>query len=789
MALLKDADVQNEIKKASAKYGVDPTAVAGAIVAENSLNVGVKDSVQTFLAGKMGITKIAGKDFSFGLGQINITAARDAEAHIAKIENRSPRSEDELIKEIADPMGSLRVASMIVRQVQDDYKEQGFDISKDPALLSTLYNLGESKRRAKDAKDNGRTPKSNYFGLFVEKYAPEIRDVAKIGPAAKVKVATAPVPPVAPEPPVTVRAVETARAPADLPVAPAKNLVKTNVVTKSLPLAAAPYFCDTAQNGDVRTEAMTSTFGAPVGVLEKNEAFKEVARSLDCKSNIWKLVRGSENKTGWVSSDQLEKAASAQMEPAIKCSAGKSESGCKQNIQKMAANNYIDSKKSDGLVYLKPISATPDKPVSFKQEDNRCGYVQPETDESAKKGTRSGNAMSVSPSSMSSDEAEVSAKELLQLADVELGRMSKAVNIDPADLSEPENPYSNVAGILKAAKSTAKECSKAFQSEAGMCHQLNTYLNIVKNVVTAVEYKKDPSLEDIAKFETDMNNQMNSSGRRGSDYVMFGAYDPKPNELESITPEQIKESLDDCKGRLAQVKENLPVVAETPPDPNNQNPARANTRSNRAMGYGTVGGMGMGMRSARNYGNGVTVTSDMVFDAAQKATTEQIKAHASQFMKYAKICQARLNMLSENPSRDNKLNCTMAPKYVQTQAKLFTREVASKIFKQNPQLLIAELNESAPMTFENNVITDILGTTKTAQPFPEAMEEVQGGYCPNKTAEFIEEMIKANPCIKAVYVPTKYLAGKLNSLGSKIIYRQFEDDGKYAVDLGDGTCK
>ena len=42
IALLKNVEVQEEIKNVSPKYGVDTTAVVGAIVAENSLNVRVK---------------------------------------------------------------------------------------------------------------------------------------------------------------------------------------------------------------------------------------------------------------------------------------------------------------------------------------------------------------------------------------------------------------------------------------------------------------------------------------------------------------------------------------------------------------------------------------------------------------------------------------------------------------------------------------------------------------------------------------------------------------------------
>jgi hypothetical protein len=156
LAVIKSPAMNAEIHRVAKLYNIDPVMIAGAIIAENTMNVSMKDTAQTWLAANMGITGVGSKKFSYGFGQINDQAAIEAEAHVAKIEGRPAKSMDEIRAEILDPAKCIRLVGAIVRQVQDDYKAQGFDISKDVGVSTTLYNLGKSKEKAAQAKKTAR---------------------------------------------------------------------------------------------------------------------------------------------------------------------------------------------------------------------------------------------------------------------------------------------------------------------------------------------------------------------------------------------------------------------------------------------------------------------------------------------------------------------------------------------------------------------------------------------------------------------------------------------------------
>ena len=170
LALLKEL---NPIIQASAKrLGIDPRAIAGSIIAENSLNVGISDDVQNLLV-KIGVAnkgEIFGKKFTYGLGQLNFNAAREAEDYAAHLENRKPMSDSDLTEAILIPEKSIYLVAAVIRKVQDDYKKQGIDISDKPEILTTLYNLGRSEEKALETKKSGQLPRPNYFGFFVHKY-------------------------------------------------------------------------------------------------------------------------------------------------------------------------------------------------------------------------------------------------------------------------------------------------------------------------------------------------------------------------------------------------------------------------------------------------------------------------------------------------------------------------------------------------------------------------------------------------------------------------------------------
>lgn len=752
IALLKNSEVQAEIKNASAKYGVDPTAVAGAIVAENSLNVGVKDSVQTWLASKMGITSIAGKGFSFGLGQISLSAAREAENYIAKLENRTPKSDSELTQEIADPMGSIKIAATIVRKVQDDYKNQGFDISKDPGVLTSLYNLGQSERRAKEAKAEGRLPQVNYFGLFVDKYSQDIRSAAKVNNTSNASTPLKTVVQKIPESPI--QPAVSQKPDMTLPLMSQversnKNLVKTAIVTKSVPIVSAPFLCEASDYGqDLSRETKTSSFGAPVGVLDKDESFVEVSSTLDCKSHVWKLIKGRDNKVGWIQDEQLEKAKGSKLDNKVTCNRGKAEIACKKNIEKFASDLSIDSKKSEGLIYLKPISNTKEGKVSFKNEDFYCGNRIPET--TAIKST-SGIGTKVKLN-ISIKELKSLSENLNKFANKELTRMSKELGIPIDQLTEPDNPYSTIAFKLDYIRQISKECLRTISSESLSCQDPRLYSKEYQDQHEKIQYEKVPNLTDVALLNQSLNKIYNRNQIGISNYFTSSTYIPDEDELKLITHQEIKESISDCNERIKELKK----TAETQ---NQQQVTQAQ------------------------------YSYDQVISAADKATDDQLKAHLSEFVTFAKFCHARLNLLNAN-KKQNKINCSQAPKFLTNEYKLYAKELVVKLYQQNPMELINEVQLGATNFISQNAINDILGVpTPIQQPLQLYNNYYGSSYCPNKTAEYIEELVKNNPCIKNVYVPTRYLSNKLNHLDSKVIYRQFEEDGKYAIEIGDGTCK
>ncbi|MBC7421724.1 MAG: hypothetical protein H7328_13425 [Bdellovibrio sp.] len=103
---------------------------------------------------------------------------------------------------------------------------------------------------------------------------------------------------------------------------------------------------------------------------------------------------------------------------------------------------------------------------------------------------------------------------------------------------------------------------------------------------------------------------------------------------------------------------------------------------------------------------------ERIFLAAKEATEEQMKKYASEFLTVAKFCHARFNLL-ENNQKNNPINCTQAPRFIQS-------------------------------NFHPFVADDILGPVNQVQsssrPYVDDDERFKS-YCPNKTVEFIENLI------------------------------------------------
>lgn len=114
---------------------------------------------------------------TFGLGQVNPLTALElsdlvsSTSGVAKLDEKDAAG---VYKAIMDPDLSLAFVAASIRKAIDDYRSiAGMDISGNPGLTATLYNVGNSRQRAAAlaAKNRGASqpvwPEENYYGWLI----------------------------------------------------------------------------------------------------------------------------------------------------------------------------------------------------------------------------------------------------------------------------------------------------------------------------------------------------------------------------------------------------------------------------------------------------------------------------------------------------------------------------------------------------------------------------------------------------------------------------------------------
>lgn len=118
---------------------------------------------------------------TFGLGQLNPLTAlmmSDTAKKHGRQRKLNVRKANQIYQTIMDPDKSLHYMAAVLKTAIDDYQSiAGFDISNNPGITATLYNLGGSKARAHTlASENKRRrasgkrakmPEENYYGWLV----------------------------------------------------------------------------------------------------------------------------------------------------------------------------------------------------------------------------------------------------------------------------------------------------------------------------------------------------------------------------------------------------------------------------------------------------------------------------------------------------------------------------------------------------------------------------------------------------------------------------------------------
>ena len=124
---------------------------------------------------------------TFGLGQISpLTALEvtDLVNRVSGYEKLTPDNPQAIYRDVMDPDRSIVYIAAIVHDAIQAYKEQGFDISGNPGITATLYNVGQPRLRAAQLKASGKShklPVENYYGWLVNEKLDELRSLLDSG--------------------------------------------------------------------------------------------------------------------------------------------------------------------------------------------------------------------------------------------------------------------------------------------------------------------------------------------------------------------------------------------------------------------------------------------------------------------------------------------------------------------------------------------------------------------------------------------------------------------------------
>lgn len=130
---------------------------------------------------------------TFGVGQIGPIVAlsvtdlvhRKAGLPLLSIDNPS-----QVFEQIMNPDTSMTYIAASIRMSIDRYREiAGFDISQNPGIVATLYNLGDAATRAGELRATNaerarkglppQFPQENFYGWFVNEKADELRKLVE----------------------------------------------------------------------------------------------------------------------------------------------------------------------------------------------------------------------------------------------------------------------------------------------------------------------------------------------------------------------------------------------------------------------------------------------------------------------------------------------------------------------------------------------------------------------------------------------------------------------------------
>lgn len=459
------------INKASLDFGVDARAIAGCILAENSLNVSLSDGIQDWLVKSKiaGKGSVLGKKFSFGWGQLYMDAATEAEPLMAKIEGRSVRSSEDIAQALLRPEDAIRYVAAVLRHIQDNYKSQGIDISSRPEILATVYNLGNSLNRAKKAKELGKDPKINNFGFFVEMYLDVISGIVD-EQISEEKLKN--------------QEYWDYLKPKGFLSSFFKDSRKKELarrVTTNLHLVHAPPVCSIGGNESNKDLEKSSTlkFSRPSGFLKSESGFRVISKNLDCDLNEWRLIEDESGKIkGWVSLEDIENNSRPSDILQICRTDTLKTNKCLEKLKTFEGFTILEN--DDGIIKAKLVGRK--EKVDWKKPfvARRCGKVDKKV-----KAPKTLSAQEIKK--LNSGIQEFKSSLLIKL------QLNKTENIKFSDYS---NPYNFIEEELEFNR--LSRCSHEYDVEKNLNKCSGDVESFIKKL-NQVFIKKNPKWSDIKK--------------------------------------------------------------------------------------------------------------------------------------------------------------------------------------------------------------------------------------------------------------------------------------------------
>jgi hypothetical protein len=751
-----------EIYKTGKAFGVDPRAIAAAVFTENSINVNLVDSFEDFAVkfkiAKAGKIPIINKSFSFGWGQLYIEAARSAEPLVAKIEGRTQlRTDQEIQEQLEIPSEAMKYIAGVMKHIQDVYSQNGYDISKNPAVVATLYNIGNPETHARETKSSGHLPRVNFFGFFTEHYMGVLQDTLKTGAAAQAAEDA-----IAAKPAQQVAALTVAK----------KDLVTKVGVIQMLPLFRDPPKCGNDASSKAAEYQKIASFqdATRIGAIAAKSSYDVIAPGFGCRLSgdpeAWSLIRGSDGSVGWVKDDVLKKASTKLVLQKPDCSTS-SEQGnqCMASVKSVTGEKFSEKDSSGDLIIG----------LATKKKDGKANWKMPVgydgmacdnggavssgmgggfagAASSANNYGKYSNLNTISNGNIKSTLNLTTApaltpeevKTIQKRYDDFKNRIKTTLGLADYDLMSPKDPYENILVQMSYAIDNFKQClPQASNASPKACIGDKDILKSLETAkITANPgYLEWKAIRDSTSFiyMVGVPIAVNPSPSPSTSQSIAASIQARKDELNKI----FKPCLDIPKS-LQQGSDYISTI-ET----------GINSLTQQSMAYfnNQNGGIDGNLKSAASACQLVLDVRSGAFDKNKDC------AQCAAQMGYTYFNGANVDMntlkpmLGKDDDQDAFLNDTL-PATV-------------------PSYYFPSPNSNSAMNGMNGM---------GGQQY-----DYCGGYDPMATADQIKKIL-SNPCVKAVYVPDPWLEKKFLNVPGKVIWRPFLTDDRYAVELTNSSC-